>query len=186
MAEIFQNREQIIKHVGIYIAQHRKQFSCIARTFEHPIAGVQRRSMWLGLKAHKILLPKVNHAPQVCSSLPHPLHLTTDPSIPDSHIPGVMTTTIPDVMETTNGPISPAQIGAGVEAIRGQRGWLILVRGADYRRGDDLLKVISPRSRTLCSLVLSTQESKERHQHSQPFKHINKCIWQLNSNMFII
>ena len=111
----------------------------------------------------KLIMPPKSPVPT------HPLHLTTDPSIPDSHIPGVMTTTIPDVMETTNGPISPAQIGAGVEAIRGQRGWLILVRGADYRRGDDLLEVISPRSRTLCSLVLCTQESKVRHQHSQPF-----------------
>ena len=30
MAEIFQNQEQIIEYVGIYIAEHRKRFSCIA------------------------------------------------------------------------------------------------------------------------------------------------------------
>ena len=40
MAEIFQNREQIIEHVGIYIAEHRKRFSCIAGAFGQPIAGV--------------------------------------------------------------------------------------------------------------------------------------------------
>ena len=51
MAEIFQNREQIIEHVGIYIAEHRKRFSCIAGAFGQPIAGVQHRSVWLGLNA---------------------------------------------------------------------------------------------------------------------------------------
>ena len=49
MAEIFPNREQIIEHVGIYIAEHCKRFSCIAGAFEHPIAGVQRHNVWLGL-----------------------------------------------------------------------------------------------------------------------------------------
>ena len=49
MAEIFKNREQLIDHVGIYIAEHRKRFSCIAGAFGQPIAGVQRRSVWLGL-----------------------------------------------------------------------------------------------------------------------------------------
>ena len=52
MAEIFQYREQNYQHVGIYIAEHRRQFSSVAGTLEHPIAGVQRRSVWLGLKPH--------------------------------------------------------------------------------------------------------------------------------------
>ena len=47
MAELLQNREQNIEHVGIYIAEHRTQFSCIAGALEHP--GVQHRSVWLGL-----------------------------------------------------------------------------------------------------------------------------------------
>ena len=51
MSELFQNREQNIEHVGIYIAEHRKQFPCIAGALGHPIAGVQHRSVWLGLKA---------------------------------------------------------------------------------------------------------------------------------------
>ena len=55
MAEIFQNREQIIEHVGIYIAEHRKQFSCIAGALQHPIAGVEHRSVWLGLYLHATL-----------------------------------------------------------------------------------------------------------------------------------
>ena len=46
MTEIFQNREQNIEHVGIYIEEHRMQFSCIV---EHSIAGVQHRNVWLGL-----------------------------------------------------------------------------------------------------------------------------------------
>ena len=44
MAEIFQKREQIIEHFGIYIAEHH-----IAGALEHPIAGVHHRSVWLGL-----------------------------------------------------------------------------------------------------------------------------------------
>ena len=49
MAELLQNWEQNIEHVGIYIAEHRKQFPCIGGALEHPIAGVQHRSVWLGL-----------------------------------------------------------------------------------------------------------------------------------------
>ena len=49
MAEIFQNREQIGRHVGISIAGHCNQFSCIAGTFGHPIVGVQHRIVWQGL-----------------------------------------------------------------------------------------------------------------------------------------
>ena len=52
MAELLQNREQNIEHVGIYIADHRKQFPCIAEALKHPIAGVQHRSVWLGLMTH--------------------------------------------------------------------------------------------------------------------------------------
>ena len=48
MAEIFQNQEQIIEHVGIYIAEHHKRLSCIAGALERPTVGVQRRSMWPG------------------------------------------------------------------------------------------------------------------------------------------
>ena len=51
MAEIFQNREKNIGLVGIYIAKHCMQFSCIAQVLEHPIADVYNRSMWLGLHA---------------------------------------------------------------------------------------------------------------------------------------
>ena len=47
MAEIFQNREQNIEHVGIYIAAHRMPFSCISGALERPITGMQDRSMWL-------------------------------------------------------------------------------------------------------------------------------------------
>ena len=36
MAEIFQYREQNYQHVGIYIAEYRRQFSSIAGTLEHP------------------------------------------------------------------------------------------------------------------------------------------------------
>ena len=49
MAKLLQNREQNIEHVGIYIAEHRTQFPCIAGALEHPIAGVKHRSVWLGL-----------------------------------------------------------------------------------------------------------------------------------------
>ena len=51
MAELLPNWEQNIEHVGIYIAEHRTQFSCIAGALEHPIAGVhvQHRNVWLGL-----------------------------------------------------------------------------------------------------------------------------------------
>ena len=49
MAELLQNREQNIEHVGIYIAEHRTQFPCITGALEHPIAGMQHRSVWLGL-----------------------------------------------------------------------------------------------------------------------------------------
>ena len=53
MVELLQNGEQNIECVGIYIAEHRKQFPCIAGALEHPIAGVQHRSVWLGLKVVK-------------------------------------------------------------------------------------------------------------------------------------
>ena len=46
MAEIFQNREQNIEHVEIYISEHRMRFSCIAGPLERPIAGGQHRSVW--------------------------------------------------------------------------------------------------------------------------------------------
>ena len=49
MAKLLQNREQNIEHVGIYIAEHRTQFPCIAGALEHHIAGVKHRSVWLGL-----------------------------------------------------------------------------------------------------------------------------------------
>ena len=49
MAELLQNREQNIEHVGIYIAEHHAQFPCMAGALEHPIAGVKHRSVWLGL-----------------------------------------------------------------------------------------------------------------------------------------
>ena len=39
MAELLQNREQNIEHVGIYIAEHRKQFPCIAGALVHLIAA---------------------------------------------------------------------------------------------------------------------------------------------------
>ena len=55
MTDLLQNREQNIEHVGIYIAEHRKQFPCIAGALEHPIAGVQHRSVWLGLKLGPIV-----------------------------------------------------------------------------------------------------------------------------------
>ena len=57
MAELLQNREQNIEHAGIYIADHRKQFPCIAGALEHPIAGVQHRSVWLGLMLRRQLSP---------------------------------------------------------------------------------------------------------------------------------
>ena len=54
MAKLLQNREQNIEHVGIYIAEHRTQFPCIAGALEHHIAGVKHRSVWLGLMAGPI------------------------------------------------------------------------------------------------------------------------------------
>ena len=42
--------DQNYKHVGICIAEHHRQFSCIAGALDHPFAGVQHRSVWLGLK----------------------------------------------------------------------------------------------------------------------------------------
>ena len=48
-AEIFQNRERNYQHVGQCIAGHRTRFCYIARALERPIAGVQNRSVWLGL-----------------------------------------------------------------------------------------------------------------------------------------
>ena len=44
MAEIFQNREQNIEHVGIYIVEHRMGFSFIAGVLENSIACVQLQS----------------------------------------------------------------------------------------------------------------------------------------------
>ena len=32
-------------HIGIYIAEHRRQFSCITGALKYPIAGVQHRSV---------------------------------------------------------------------------------------------------------------------------------------------
>ena len=46
---IFQNWEQDIEHVGIYIAGHRMPFSCIGGALERPIAGMQHCRVWLGL-----------------------------------------------------------------------------------------------------------------------------------------
>ena len=62
MAELLQNQEQNIEHVGIYIAEHRKQFPCIAGALEHPIAGVQHHSVWLGLipiEIYNLMLKKM-------------------------------------------------------------------------------------------------------------------------------
>ena len=50
MAEIFQNRDQNIKHVELLIAAHRMPFLGIAALLEHTIADVQHRSVWPGLK----------------------------------------------------------------------------------------------------------------------------------------
>ena len=49
MAEIFQNRDQNIKHVELLIAAHRMQFLGIAALLEHTIADEQHRSVWPGL-----------------------------------------------------------------------------------------------------------------------------------------
>ena len=49
IAEIFQNRDQNIKHVGLSIAAHRMRFYGIAAPLEQTIAGVQHRSVWPGL-----------------------------------------------------------------------------------------------------------------------------------------
>ena len=49
MAEIFQNRDQNIKHVELLIAAHRMRFLGIAALLEHTIADVQHRSVWPGL-----------------------------------------------------------------------------------------------------------------------------------------
>ena len=49
MAEIFQNRDQNIKHVELLIAAHRMRFLGIAALLEHSIADVQHRSLWPGL-----------------------------------------------------------------------------------------------------------------------------------------
>ena len=51
MAEIFQKRDQNIKHVELSIAAHRMRFLGIAARFEPTIAGVQHRSVWPGLIA---------------------------------------------------------------------------------------------------------------------------------------
>ena len=51
MAEIFQNRDQNIKHVELSIAAHRMRFLGIAAPLEHTIADVQHRSVWPGLIA---------------------------------------------------------------------------------------------------------------------------------------
>ena len=55
MAELLQIGEHNIEHVGIYTAEHRKQFPCIAGALEHPIAGVQHRSVWPGLMGANLL-----------------------------------------------------------------------------------------------------------------------------------
>ena len=49
MAEIFQNRDQNIKHVELSIAAHRMRFLGIAAPLEYTIAGAQHRSVWPGL-----------------------------------------------------------------------------------------------------------------------------------------
>ena len=46
MAEIFQNRDQNIKHVELSIAANRMRFLGIAVPLEHTIADVQHRSVW--------------------------------------------------------------------------------------------------------------------------------------------
>ena len=53
IAEIFQTRKQNIEHVGIYIAEHCMQYSCVAGALKHPMAGMPQRSMWLGLYSEK-------------------------------------------------------------------------------------------------------------------------------------
>ena len=53
MAEIFQKRDQNIKHVELSIAAHRMRFLGIAARFEPTIAGVQHRSVWPGLMEGK-------------------------------------------------------------------------------------------------------------------------------------
>ena len=49
MAEIFQNRDQNIKHAELLIAAHRMRFLGIAALLESTIADEQHRSVWPGL-----------------------------------------------------------------------------------------------------------------------------------------
>ena len=44
-AEIFQNREKNIEHVGICIAEHCMRFCYVEGAWERPITGVQHRSV---------------------------------------------------------------------------------------------------------------------------------------------
>ena len=75
MAEIFQNREQKFQHVGKCIAAHRMRFSYIAGAFERPIAGVQHRNVWLGLKAHVAMSNFKKHV-HVALSILRKAHVT--------------------------------------------------------------------------------------------------------------
>ena len=62
MAEIFQNRDQNIKHVELSIAAHRMRFLGIAARLEPTIAGVEHRSVWPGLMGRsKYLAMHQNH-----------------------------------------------------------------------------------------------------------------------------
>ena len=59
MAEIFQNWDQNFQHGGKCITAHRIRFSCIAEALDHPIAGVQHRSVWLDLYSRAISIAAV-------------------------------------------------------------------------------------------------------------------------------
>ena len=57
---MFQNREQNYQHIGKCSTEYRRQVLCISGILECPIAGVQHRSVWLGLHVARAVVPSRN------------------------------------------------------------------------------------------------------------------------------